>query len=166
MKGTAAEKVSSTGLVVQIKGATTGTIARIDKQGSVWVDFPRNPSGPIQARLTGAMADRLASSDVQKLPPVLLAFEENDPGRPVIVDVICETVPEPSPLISIERKAVDDVRIDGQTITFDAAAEIVLRCGKSSITLTQAGKVLIRGAYLLNRSSGVNLIRGGSVQIN
>ena len=33
-------------------------------------------------------------------------------------------------------------------------------------TLTRAGKILIRGAYLLARSSGVNRIQGGSVQIN
>jgi hypothetical protein len=44
--------------------------------------------------------------------------------------------------------------------------EIVLRCGKASITLTRAGKIIIRGAYLLNRSSGVNKIKGASVQIN
>ena len=56
--------------------------------------------------------------------------------------------------------------IDGKRVTFDAKEQIVLRCGKSSITLTRAGKILIRGAYLLNRSSGVNRIKGGSVQIN
>ena len=47
-----------------------------------------------------------------------------------------------------------------------AEKEIVLKCGKASITLTKAGKVIIRGTYLLNRSSGVNRIKGGSVQIN
>ena len=47
-----------------------------------------------------------------------------------------------------------------------AEHEIVLRCGKASLTLTRAGKVLIRGTYLLSRSSGVNRIKGGSVQIN
>ena len=35
-----------------------------------------------------------------------------------------------------------------------------------NIMLTRAGKVLIRGAYLLSRSSGANRIKGGSVQIN
>ena len=44
--------------------------------------------------------------------------------------------------------------------------EIVFECGKASITLTKSGKILIRGAYLLSRSSGVNRIKGGSVQIN
>lgn len=64
---------------------------------------------------------------------------------------------------------VDDSRevtIDGKRMTFNAEEQIELRCGKASITLTRAGKILIRGAYLLNRSSGVNRIKGGSVQIN
>ena len=57
--------------------------------------------------------------------------------------------------------------VDGQDkLVFKADKEIVLQCGKSSITLTKAGKVLIRGAYLLSRSSGVNKIKGGSVQLN
>jgi hypothetical protein len=47
-----------------------------------------------------------------------------------------------------------------------AAEELVLRCGDASITLTRAGKIILRGTYLLSRSSGVNRIKGGSVQIN
>ena len=58
------------------------------------------------------------------------------------------------------------VERDGERLTLTADREIVLRCGKASLTLTRAGKVLIRGAYLLSRSSGVNRIKGGSVQIN
>ena len=59
-----------------------------------------------------------------------------------------------------------EVKLDGQQLVLSAEQEIVLRCGEASITLTRAGKVLIRGAYLLSRSSGVNRIKGGSVQIN
>jgi hypothetical protein len=43
---------------------------------------------------------------------------------------------------------------------------MVLRCGKASITLTRAGKVLIQGSYVLSRSTGVNRVKGGAVQIN
>jgi hypothetical protein len=43
---------------------------------------------------------------------------------------------------------------------------VVLRCGKASITLTKAGKIIIDGAYVSHRSSGVLRLRGGSVQIN
>ena len=65
-----------------------------------------------------------------------------------------------------EPEELTDVTVDGKRVSFNAEEEIVLRCGKASITLTKAGKVIIRGAYLLNRSSGVNRIKGGSVQIN
>jgi hypothetical protein len=59
-----------------------------------------------------------------------------------------------------------EARVDGDRVVLSAEKEIVLQCGKASITLTRAGKILIRGAYLLARSSGVNRIQGGSVQIN
>ncbi len=55
---------------------------------------------------------------------------------------------------------------DGEELTLSAKRQITLQCGKASITLTRAGKVLIRGAYVSTRSSGVNRIKGGSVQIN
>ena len=48
---------------------------------------------------------------------------------------------------------------DGKRVTVSADQEIVLKCGDASITLTAAGKVLIRGAYLLSRSSGANRIK-------
>jgi hypothetical protein len=56
--------------------------------------------------------------------------------------------------------------IDGERLELKSEREIVLRCGKASITLTRDGKILIRGTYLLNRSVGTNRIQGGSVQIN
>ena len=47
-----------------------------------------------------------------------------------------------------------------------AKKQLVLRCGQASITLTEAGKVLIQGSYVSSRSSGINRVKGGSVQIN
>ncbi|MFT6389713.1 MAG: hypothetical protein ACJAUP_003106 [Cellvibrionaceae bacterium] len=58
------------------------------------------------------------------------------------------------------------VLVDGNKLVLEAKEEIVLKCGESSITLTKSGKILIRGKYLLNRSTGVNRIMGGSVQVN
>jgi len=58
------------------------------------------------------------------------------------------------------------VEADGRKISIDAAQQLVLRSGKASITLTAAGKVIIRGDYVLTRSTGVNQIKGASVQIN
>lgn len=90
-----------------------------------------------------------------------LLFERADPSRPIVVGLLQGPV-EPEP----RRDAPQQAEIDGERIVLTGQREIVLRCGKASITLTRAGKILIRGAYLLNRSSGVNRIKGGSVQIN
>ena len=72
------------------------------------------------------------------------------------------------------QRAVEDegigaqgtVEADGERLIVSAKEQLVLRCGRSSITLTKAGKVLIQGTYVSNRSSGVVRIKGGSVQLN
>jgi hypothetical protein len=94
--------------------------------------------------------------------PVVLMFECGDPFRPIIMGVLREGAGWP-----LEQKP-DQVEVDadGKRMIVSAREELVLRCGKASITLTKAGKVLIKGSYLLSRSSGVNRIKGGSVQLN
>jgi hypothetical protein len=56
--------------------------------------------------------------------------------------------------------------VDGKRVVLDARDEIVLRCGKASITLRRNGRIVIRGTYVETRSQGTNRIKGGSVQIN
>ncbi len=55
---------------------------------------------------------------------------------------------------------------DGERVLVTAEREIVLRCGEASLTLTRAGKVLIKGKYIVSRSSGYNKIKGAAVDIN
>jgi len=59
-----------------------------------------------------------------------------------------------------------EVQVDGRRVVLQGDDEVVLRCGKASITLRRNGKIVIRGAYLVSRAEGTNRIRGGSVQIN
>jgi len=61
--------------------------------------------------------------------------------------------------------SINDKKEDGRLI-FEAKEEIVLKCGESSLTLTKSGKVLIRGKYVLNHSTGINQIIGGAVEVN
>lgn len=56
--------------------------------------------------------------------------------------------------------------VDGRRLVIEAEDELVLRCGKASITLRRNGRVVIEGVQLESRAAGANKIRGGSVQIN
>lgn len=120
------------------------------------VDFYGNPAGAAVAALATVPITR---DDAGR--EALLLFEDNNPQRPIIVGLIQRPASAPK-----ETDKVVQVKLDGQRLTLTAEQEIVLRCGEASITLTRAGKVLIRGAYLLSRSTGVNRIKGGSVQLN
>jgi hypothetical protein len=151
----------------RIEGIRVGEIIRVDEIGNCWIDFPGNMHGPIIAGRTSSVKVK----DLQKHgtgKKVLLVFENNDPKLPIIIDTMHTLLDEmtESQDVVLEAKKPEDVMIDGKRITFDAKEEIVLKCGKASITLTKAGKVIIRGAYVLSRSSGVNRVKGGSVQIN
>ena len=93
---------------------------------------------------------------------VAVMFEGGDANRPIVMGVIRGQAAWP-----LESKPAQvEVDADGQRMVVVAKEQLVLRCGKASITLTKAGKVLIEGSYLLSRSSGANRIKGGSVQLN
>ena len=122
------------------------------------VNFANNPDGhPLPARHTCLVAPTDVGRDV------VLAFENNDPQKPIIVGLL-QSVNASVP--GEGESAPVNATVDGEQISLTGKNEIVLRCGKASITLTRAGKIIIRGAYVLTRSSGVNRIKGGSVQIN
>ncbi|WP_342113455.1 DUF6484 domain-containing protein [Pseudoduganella sp. OTU4001] len=93
---------------------------------------------------------------------VVLMFEGSDLTRPIIMGVLREGDGWPLP----EQPGQVEVDADGERMIVSAREQLVLRCGKASITLTKAGKVLIQGSYLLSRSTGANRIKGGSVQLN
>ena len=168
MKISLAENISKSEDYNYIEGVRIGEIVEIDEKGRVFVDFNGNPKGPVEARVTHSMKRMLEKRNDLSLPDVLMVFENNDSKLPVVVDALFSTIDtaRTDTEVSLEIDEPEDVSVDGKTIAFGAKEQIVLRCGKSSITLTRSGKVLIRGAYLLNRSSGVNKIKGGSVQIN
>jgi hypothetical protein len=147
-------------------GVKLGRVVEIKANGLVMVDFPDNLNGPLSARFTRSVLLEDLQAALEKEQDVLLLFENNNYHKPIIIDVLYSFVDDIEENVEMQMDVPEDVVIDGKHITFDAKDQITMRCGKSSITLTKAGKVLIRGAYILNRSSGVNKIKGGSVQIN
>lgn len=90
---------------------------------------------------------------------VLLTFEGGDAQRPIVIGV----------LRGAHRPPDDDhleVRYEGGRVLLIANSELVLRCGKSSLTLHQDGHVELHGDTITTRATGANKVQGGSVQLN
>ncbi|MBI5924539.1 MAG: hypothetical protein HY836_02985 [Aquabacterium sp.] len=141
-----------------VHGVLTGTLLAMTDNGQTpLVSFPGQP---------GTMAMR-ARTVVDLHGPhigqgVVLMFEGGDIRCPIVMGVV-----RGAPGWPLEDKpATVDVDADGQRMVVSAHEQLVLRCGKASITLTKAGKVLIDGTYVSSKSSGVNRVKGGSVQLN
>ena len=156
----ASDRITSSPLA----GMIIGTFVRPDSSGRPLVDFPGNPEPlPTLARST------VETRDDQIGRSVALMFEQGDARRPLLLaflDDSASVISTPDPGGPEKQEPAPEDEPDPERLVLTADREIVLRCGKASITLTKAGKILIRGAYLSSRSSGVNRIKGGSVQIN
>jgi len=98
---------------------------------------------------------------------VLLAFTNGDARAPVILGVIEARPLQPDTVFAGAGDAHKTaVQVDDQRQLIEAEREVVLRCGEASITLTRAGKVIIKGNYILSRSTGYNKIKGAAIDIN
>jgi Domain of unknown function (DUF6484) len=72
----------------RITGNRIGKVTEINANGAPLVDFPGNPFEPRQARWTASLSTAVLERACREAQPVLLIFEDNDPVRPVIVDVV------------------------------------------------------------------------------
>jgi hypothetical protein len=142
----------------KIEGVVVGEIVGFKDNGATPLVIYRDQPG------TAAIAARaildLHGEHIGR--DVVLMFESGDPLRPIVMGWVRSEKTWKIP----EQPGQVEVDADGDRLVVSAKEQIVLRCGKSSITLTKAGKILIQGSYLLSRSSGVNRIKGGSVQLN
>lgn len=142
----------------RLNGVVTGTLIGFKDAGETpLVLFPGHAGS---AAVGAASVVELHGTHIGR--QVVLMFEHGDPRRPVIMGLLQNT--RAWPLAA--QPANVELDADGERLVVTAREQLVLRCGKASITLTKAGKVLIQGAYVSNRSSGVMRIKGGSVQIN
>ena len=140
-----------------------GTLADLSAAG--------DPLVKVSSARNGALVEArscvpLGVSDVGR--SVVVVFEEQSTDKPIIVGVLGGTRgPATESVLPLEVGLTQTtVDVDGQRIVLTAQEEVVLKCGKASITLTRAGKILIRGAYVSSHSTGVNRIKGSSVEIN
>ena len=156
--------VGETAETVRIDGLLIGVLTQVDPNGEGRIAFDSlSVNAPLLARSVVPMTRQEVGRQV------CLMFEKGDWTKPVVLGFLQAKVtqePESDVGQSGDKTRPIEARIDGERIVLEGHKEIVLRCGKASITLTQDGRVLVRGTYLSSRSSGPNLIKGGSVQLN
>jgi hypothetical protein len=144
-------------------GVMVGIVTACEVNGQPMVSFdPDSADGPVSAQsLVGVQR-----TDVGRR--VCLLFEQGNRLKPIIMGFLQDqAMATPPAATELDRQGTAlEAKVDGDQVVIEGKREIVLKCGEASITLTRAGKILLRAKYLLSRSSGVNRIKGGSVQIN
>jgi hypothetical protein len=139
-------------------GPIIGLLVEVDSEGQPLVDYLGNPWGlPTRARTVCGVAKHEEGAQVA------LLFDGGDLGKPLLIGVFKTKAVGAKPAVTAKPVAIE---IDDQTFEFQGAKQIVLRCGEASITLTRAGKILIRGKYVLSDSAGVNMVKGGVIRLN
>ena len=156
---------------VKLDGVVIGMVMDVSRDGHIHVVFPGNPEDEaIAARATVPLSTRDIGAEVA------LVFEQGNPRAPIIMGRLlrpgdsaddpddgttgAEADFAPAPMkVQVDDAAEEVVDIKGKE-------QVVIRCGRASITLTRAGKILLRGAYISSRSSGANRIKGGSIHLN
>lgn len=131
-------------------GVLVGKLVALADDGA-WVRVATD-GPPARARSTIELCD----GDVDR--EFVIAFDGGDSTRPLILGRLLA-----SPAAS---RHVVHAHSDGERLVLSARERIVIECGSASITLTRTGKVLIRGHYVQSRATGVNSLKGGSVELN
>jgi hypothetical protein len=135
--------------------AILARLVALGPDGDPWISCGGEGDEPRRARTTVTLAPTSVGRDV------LVCFAGQD-RIPVVLGVLIA----PGDLLGEATAPSLDLVIDRQRIVLSAQQEVVLRCGKASITLTTDGKVAIKGADIVSTAGRVNRIRGGAVKIN
>lgn len=160
------KKIIETFTQLAPRGICIGHIVGTNEQGDVLVEF--DGSGPKTAKLVEKLGKLRFSRNKYKDREVLIFFEGEGTGGPILLDLMADPLES---LLSMEvsennRQELKDVLVDGKKITIQAKDEIVLECGKGSITVRKDGKIIVKGTHLVSRSSGPHKIKGAHVNIN
>jgi hypothetical protein len=148
----------STAPLMPYHGAVIGRLHGFDLDDCPLVSgLETSPGQVIAARTTVSLRREMIGA------PIVILYEAGNPHLPIIIGVI-----QQSNSASQMQTAPSTVAVqaDDERYVLEAEREIVLRCGDASITLTRAGKVIIKGNYILSRSTGYNKIKGAAVDIN
>jgi hypothetical protein len=137
----------------RVAGVVLGEITGAAADGRPLVTWGAPPAAPRAAH--GVWFEREVDWARCRGLRVVLGFVDGDEARPIVLG-LCEAPPiEPPP-----------VGAEPEVLHLRSERELVLECGKARIALRADGRITILGGYVVSRSTGVNKVQGGSVQIN
>lgn len=152
-----------------IPASLVGWVVGVTGGGLLLVDFPGNRRGALPARTSLSLDAESWQRAVVRRQEAVLLFEQGNPSRPLLIGLLqpVSETPLTDALLAEPFTALpDEAHIDGKRVVFEGREEVVLRCGKASLTLRRDGQVLLRGVNIRTDAEEVHRIRGGKVQIN
>ncbi len=132
--------------------ARVARLLAVDERGQAWVQFD-DEIGAAAASLLITLSGPALEQVMATRAPVLVTQHR---GMNQVVAVVGAVAPG----------QVLEADGDGQRVRLSGEKEVVIACGKSSITLRANGRVIIRGTQIESYSEGTNRIKGGQVRIN
>ncbi len=149
-------------IVGPVVGSITGFV-----RGQVLVTYPGNVGGPRVAQVLSSLDDEMLERAAKEQAKVVLLFEDGEPARPLLVGILRSATPLLEAILTEANPPEEMVaRVDGRHVLIEGKEEVVLRCGKATLTLRRDGKVVLRGVNVVTQADEVHKVRGGKVQIN
>nr|WP_225937986.1 DUF6484 domain-containing protein [Myxococcus sp. RHSTA-1-4] len=152
-----------------IRESLVGWVAGMTVGGLLLVDFPGNRRGALPARTSLLLDAEARRQAVARRQEAVLLFERGSPARPLLIGLLqpLSETPLTDALLAEPLPGVPaEAHIDGKRVVLEGRDEVVLRCGKASLTLRRDGQVLLHGVNIRADAEEVHRIRGGKVQIN
>lgn len=148
-----------------------GTLAGFDEQGrplirvaldDQWHTLATTPVIPVSRSDLGRQSVVMLPG-VSFTAPLLMGFVHTP------LSMALSQSEKPDGVLNEDESDAYSVEVDeepARELILEGKEKVVLRCGAASITLTEAGKIILRGEHLVSRSCGVNRILGASIQMN
>jgi hypothetical protein len=125
-----------------------GEVSRIAADGTFLVDFPANTLEPMKARTL--------VEDLHAGAQVLLAFEQGDPTRPIVLGIVHDRV----------RTKRRQIHLKASKIILEAKESISIECGEVRLDASADGRLKLAGRDIVSRASRTNKVQGSTVRLN
>jgi hypothetical protein len=139
-----------------------GTLFSV-RDGQPTVDFSGNPnSHPIPAIATC----HLDAMHIGR--QIALLFVQRDMARPIVIGVVRNGATRQHSTVVVPQYASSPMKLasNNNNVVIKGTGKMVFQCGQASLSLTEQGRIIMRGTHIASYSDGVNRIRGAMVEVN